>query len=230
MPLLANAAIYKSVDADGNVVFSDTPLPGGKEVILPPTPTYTPRPLAVPAAGAGAGTTQAPTAYTSLLIVSPADGATIRDNTGAVAVNLVVEPPMTEKSGHKLVVILDGKPQESAGNSTQVTLSDVERGSHTLRASILNADGQVQFSSGAVTFHLKRESILQPRNPPGITPKPNINPNKISDNPNVRSFTTNKDGTITPTNPGNISKNPNKLSDNPNIINPAPTPAPKPAI
>jgi len=41
-PVLAHAEIYKSIDADGHVTYSSTPLKGGKKIILEPLPTMMP--------------------------------------------------------------------------------------------------------------------------------------------------------------------------------------------
>jgi hypothetical protein len=41
-PLLAQAEIYKSVDADGHVTYSSTPIKGGKKLNLEPLPTMLP--------------------------------------------------------------------------------------------------------------------------------------------------------------------------------------------
>lgn len=41
-PVLAQADIYKAVDADGHVTYSSTPLKGGKKIILEPLPTMVP--------------------------------------------------------------------------------------------------------------------------------------------------------------------------------------------
>ena len=41
-PVLAQAEIYKAVDADGHVTYSSTPLKGGKKIILEPLPTMMP--------------------------------------------------------------------------------------------------------------------------------------------------------------------------------------------
>lgn len=41
-PLLAQADIYKAVDADGHVTYSSTPIAGGKKIILDPLPTMVP--------------------------------------------------------------------------------------------------------------------------------------------------------------------------------------------
>ena len=43
-PVLAHAEIYKSVDADGHVTYSSTPIKGGKKIILEPLPTMVPQP------------------------------------------------------------------------------------------------------------------------------------------------------------------------------------------
>jgi hypothetical protein len=41
-PLVAHAELYKSVDADGHVTYSSTPLKGGKKIFLEPLPTMAP--------------------------------------------------------------------------------------------------------------------------------------------------------------------------------------------
>lgn len=41
-PVLAHAEIYKSIDVDGHVTYSSTPLKGGKKIILEPLPTMMP--------------------------------------------------------------------------------------------------------------------------------------------------------------------------------------------
>ena len=42
VPSLAQADIYKSVDASGHVTYSSAPIKGGKKVILTPLPTLSP--------------------------------------------------------------------------------------------------------------------------------------------------------------------------------------------
>lgn len=41
-PLLAQAELYKQVDADGHVTYSSAPLKGGKKIYLEPLPTMQP--------------------------------------------------------------------------------------------------------------------------------------------------------------------------------------------
>jgi hypothetical protein len=42
VPLLARADIYKSVDTNGNVTYSSTPMPGARKLNLEPLPTMEP--------------------------------------------------------------------------------------------------------------------------------------------------------------------------------------------
>jgi hypothetical protein len=41
-PLTANAELYKSVDADGHITYSSSPIKGGKKIYLEPLPTMVP--------------------------------------------------------------------------------------------------------------------------------------------------------------------------------------------
>lgn len=42
IPLIAQADLYKSVDADGHVTYSSSPIKGGKKIYLEPLPTMAP--------------------------------------------------------------------------------------------------------------------------------------------------------------------------------------------
>ena len=53
-PVLAQAEIYKAVDADGHVTYSSTPIKGGKKIVLDPLPTMVP-PARVPSAASPEG-------------------------------------------------------------------------------------------------------------------------------------------------------------------------------
>ncbi|MHB8471480.1 MAG: DUF4124 domain-containing protein [Gammaproteobacteria bacterium] len=215
LPLLASAEIYKSIDADGNVVFSDTPRPGAKKIILPPTPVYN---LGTPpqSATSVARKATANAYYTLLRIVQPAAGETVRDNTGAVAVSVGLTPPLNVQAGHKLIVALDGNTLSQQDNATQIKLSNLDRGVHTLKATVLDATGQVQISSQSLTFYMKRESVLQHTDQPAANTGSGSanNPNVLSNNPNQRS-----------NNPNKLRDNPNVLSTNPNVIKAPPAPA-----
>jgi hypothetical protein len=152
VPLHAGAEIYKSVDSEGNVVFSDQPTPGAKKILEQLTPTYVPTPLPQ----AAITTPVVASYYTVLRIRKPAAGETLRDAAGALTIDLEVVPSLNSLEGHILVVAVDGNNLASHDGTTQLTISNLAPGTHTLKAQIMDAAGQVQFSSDSVTFHMQR--------------------------------------------------------------------------
>lgn len=159
VPALAAAGVYKWVDPDGTVHFSDTPQPGAEEVHVPPPQMYTPAPYAPITPRPEAPAAQAE--YTQLAITAPEAEASIWDNTGAIPVSFSLKPALKADRGHRLVVLVDGQAQEPV-KGTSTTLENVERGSHTLQGQIVDAAGKVLVSSSAITVHLHRQSVLGP--------------------------------------------------------------------
>jgi len=158
----AAAPVYKWVDEDGNVVYSDRPQPGAEQledpqvqtVPAPPLPPQRPEPPAPPQARE----------YRSIAIASPEDDATLRDNTGNVQVQVTLRPPLQVNFGHSLQLYLDGQPHGEPGRATSFTLANVPRGTHTLRAAVLDEDGREVAGSAASVFHLHRTFIRRDGN------------------------------------------------------------------
>lgn len=159
LPALAAAGVYKWVDADGTVHYGDTPQQGAEEVHVPPPQTYTPAPYTPIAPQTEAPAV--PAEYTRMAITTPEAEATLRDNTGAIAVSFTLEPALKTERGHALVVLLDGQAQAPV-KGTSTTLENVTRGSHTLQGQIVDATGMVLISSPTITVHLHRQSVLGP--------------------------------------------------------------------
>ena len=156
-------AAYKWIAPDGSVSFSDhPPHPDAEKVPLSAPQTFTPTPIKPqksaikPEAEADAEKKLAQ--YNSVTISSPAHDATIRDNTGNITVTVVIDPNLRIKRGHKVTIELDGIVMATT-TSGQATLSNIDRGSHTLRATVVDRDGKALSSSSANTFHLHRASI-----------------------------------------------------------------------
>lgn len=187
LPASGLCAVYKHVAPDGSVTYSDKPGRGAETVDLPamaaPVPAPAPATAATPAtsapeAGKLPADANAPdtsdaagnspqadnkppvvTAYTKLDIVKPEADGTVRENSGTVDVEVAVEPALDAAAGHKITVLLNGKPA-AEGQTPQLKLENVERGSHVLEAQVSDAQGAVMATSNAVTFHMKRFSAL----------------------------------------------------------------------
>jgi len=98
--------------------------------------------------------------YSKFEIGTPEQDATIRSNEGAINVSLFIAPGL--RAGHKIVVALDGQKLKDKLSSTQFSLKDLPRGTHTLKASIVDDKGQTLASTKVVSFHLRKHSILHP--------------------------------------------------------------------
>ena len=48
------------------------------------------------------------------------------------------------------------------GKSTQFSLNELNRGTHRLQVSVVDAQGSTLISSSTTTFHLRKASIIKP--------------------------------------------------------------------
>ena len=87
-------------------------------------------------------------------IASPGQEATVIQSDGTVVVSVRVEPAL--RATEKVAFFMDGVRVAEPGASTSITLSSVDRGSHVVKASVVDATGATLAESGAVTFFLKR--------------------------------------------------------------------------
>ncbi len=161
----AQAEIYKSKNDKGEWVYSDKPSPNAERMKLPPLSTYTAPPLPPPQSASAPGGGPA-AVYETMVFVEPADDATIRDNAGVLKVMVGLDPPLKTQQGHKIQYYLDGSPYGDAIASPQLTVKEVERGTHELGAQVLSAGGELLLRAEPVTFHLQRVSVRVKPQPP----------------------------------------------------------------
>ena len=189
------AEIYKSQNEKGEWIYSDRPSPRAETMKLPPLSTYTPPPQRTTQQNDSTGQKKASGLYKSIVFAEPKNDSAIQGNEGVVNVILKLDPLLNSQRGHKIQYYLDQAPYGSPLVSSRVAISNLERGTHVLGASVLDAEGKKLISASPVTFHTRRDSALNPNNLNNpINPKSLKNPQNIADNPN---------------NPYNIKNNPN---------------------
>jgi hypothetical protein len=180
LPSLVGAVICKTIEDDGSVSYADVPASECPEQVkLPPYSSYTPRQVQqpAPAESDASGSLVEFEKYTALRFVQPERNGTVRNNDGIVPIVLVSEPGF--QNGHQLLLTLDGKrvPGQFAGLS--VALNNVDRGTHTLRAAIVDAGGRRLIESESVRFTLRRTGLndgsARPEQPVAPQP-PGFNP------------------------------------------------------
>jgi hypothetical protein len=153
--------VYKWVDAQGVVHYSDQPHPhaqkleisGAQTFSAPPVPasSYTPSPEEQ--------TQPAGPAYQSCAITQPTDQQMLMNVYKATAV-VQTSPPL--RPGDEVRLFVDGKQITGAGMSFTFP---VFRGQHSVEAVIQDGTGQIVCETSTITFYVHQPSIQNPHNP-----------------------------------------------------------------
>jgi hypothetical protein len=164
VPLFLSAAeVYRYVDPERGVEYSDMPRPGAERIFIPDPPVAPPlnvRESPLPDDRIANLPTGTALAYSEIAIADPLNEDTVRDNAGNLIVAVSLNPPLQAEFGHQLQLLLDGEVVAS-GTSSHMALNEVDRGTHTLQAVVLGVDGAVLTQSAVTTFHLHRMSKPQ---------------------------------------------------------------------
>ncbi|MDE0679161.1 MAG: DUF4124 domain-containing protein [Gammaproteobacteria bacterium] len=161
-PALQAQEIWRHVDERGSVRYADRPFAGAVPAELPETSRWSGRAAdasgneergpkaAGPRAGAGS----------ELAIVRPAPEETVRGSGGALDVMIAAGREFEPRS--RLVLELNGVETVWRGEPPKVTLSEVWRGEHRLRARLLDARGRELASSEEIRFYKREASVIKP--------------------------------------------------------------------
>ncbi|WP_298440770.1 DUF4124 domain-containing protein [uncultured Ferrimonas sp.] len=160
LALPASAEIYKWVDANGKVHYSDKPVSGAEAVVPKESST-----VSLPARNhPPAPPRQDPIRQPYQIDFSaPSDNATVRNNSGQLALTIALEPELARQ--HKVQLLLDGKPVRTLGSGGSFALDNLDRGEHQLQAQVIDKNGKVLASSPSRTVFLHRHSQLFPTGP-----------------------------------------------------------------
>ena len=161
----SGAQIYKTVDENGNIVFTDQPASAdARPLELSPLAAISdPVPIAVRPDPA-LQTRDQPLRY-RISIVSPQQDQTLWGTVGNVPVQVSIRP--TLQPGHRVAIYLDGtQVDEMVGGIKNI--GGVDRGTHQISAAVINGSGDQVSNTPRVTFHMKQHSILLPTARPGL--------------------------------------------------------------
>jgi hypothetical protein len=168
------APAWRWVDANGQVHYSDTPVPGATQIELSGAQSFgsSPRQSAAdkpagPSQGKTAGSAQS---YRTFTIVSPQQQETLWNVGTVVNVQVELDPPLAPS--HLLDVYVDGERRYLNTTSTALTLEDIYRGVHTIQAVVVDQTGAEVIRSLATTFMVQQSSIQNPTNNSSVRPQP----------------------------------------------------------
>ncbi len=152
------AEIYKSVDENGNVIYTD--VPGGKkvdEIDLPTINTQPPtqrnRSLYYPENN---DEPDLDPNY-SVSISSPANGAEIPPGQRNLSVSAATSPKL--KAGHSMQLIWNGAPTGRRQQSSAFVIPEIYRGSHQISVVVFNRKGEEIARSTPVNVNVIRPII-----------------------------------------------------------------------
>ena len=156
--------VYRSVDKQGNVEFSDRPSNNAKKIEVQLSPSYTP--AAIPPPSSDATTSDDPQEELApkykVEIISPEYDENLWGTGGTASVSVNISPRLNAKRGDQVVYILDGVDVGEPGFSTSITLTNLERGSHTLVASVVDKAGKAIKNSKSILFHIHQQTARRP--------------------------------------------------------------------
>ena len=169
---VAQTTIYKTIEQDGSVSFSDIPTQNSKEIVLDKTsanndasPATAVPTMTTPTAGTqntpsvSGGPIAGQTGY-ALAISSPADSATFQ-NQSPIDVAVSVTPDL--HNDDKLQLIVDGKPFGNPQSSPNFSLDGLMRGTHQIQVGIYSpTEKKVTTVSQTITIYKHQASILLP--------------------------------------------------------------------
>ena len=153
----AQDRVYKRVNPDGSVEYSDQPIEGADVMKVPKGSTFTmPEAPTSSTKPAEKKPEEPKVEYESLEITRPMNDEAIRSNEGKVTALARSVPGLD--ANHRFRWNMDGAPVQQV-NAPELRLNNVNRGTHTLQVQIVDADGKVVMSSETITFHLLRHRI-----------------------------------------------------------------------
>lgn len=162
VPAFAGQTVWKWVDDKGVTHYSDQPVPGATKMELnssnrsdsQPAPAYTSRPSQEAAPPKGP-------AYARFVVESPQQDEAIINTGGKVTVRLASTPAIG--GGQLISIYLDGARVEGLSSSSMThDLTNVPRGTHTVKAVVSGQNGAPLQETPPVTFHVRQTSVAQP--------------------------------------------------------------------
>ena len=161
----SNTKVYKQVGEDGQIEYSDLPSQESTQVILPQIQVNPPAEVIIPAPKEGAKSAEDPKnpnsdqkqEQVSIAISSPIDQQFFTSVMTEVPVVFVVQPKLSPTQ--KIKLLLDNEPYGEPQNTTNLVLKNLERGTHEIKAMVIDENNQILATSAPVTFQQQRQIV-----------------------------------------------------------------------
>jgi len=165
------ATLYRWVDRDGVVHYSDRPQPGATQVELQSAQTFSSPATPTTASRQSNRAQPAAVPYENLDLWKPQENEVYTNSGNRIDVRLRLEPDL--QPGHAIWLYLDGKRVDGLPTSgEEFTVDNVWRGTHTLYAIVADRSGAPVMRSQSVNFTMQQASLLSPGRARQAAPAP----------------------------------------------------------
>jgi len=149
--------MYRWIDEQGVVHYSDTPRPGAVEIEVDEAQGYQPEPL-YKSDDSRAEPDTGEAGYDSISITAPTQDQVLWNIGGVLNVVIDISPNLHE--GDSVSLFYDSQDIAAPGSRRlSYVLNDVYRGAHSLRVAVFNRDGDEVQSSAVTRFQVQQTSV-----------------------------------------------------------------------
>lgn len=154
LPLSSSPGIYKYIDENGRIAYSDKPVVGAQAVKIQRAPTPSREDVAENDYLGEDNFDEygEVTKYNALQVLHPIPEKVVNERSGSVQVILLATPPLSDQ--HQLIITVDGK-DISRGRHANLNLTNLPRGSHSVNGRIVDSNGFEMIKSPTVTFYVR---------------------------------------------------------------------------
>ena len=158
--------VYKWVDDNGVVHYSDQPNAKAQKLTIADAQTYGARDAAVAAPPVPATAPTRAAVPAVCVVDSPAAGQVFQD-TFSITGHVTLAQTGADS---RVMLRMDGKDISALlGPNGSFALSQMDRGDHTLTLQVTDAQGDVTCQANAVTFTIRQRSVIPPSVPTAPT-------------------------------------------------------------
>lgn len=167
--MAAYAQVYRVVDENGNVTYTDRAPSTDAEPVEVRTPNTAPPPASDVYPEPPPPPEPEPAPGYQVTINAPADETIIPRGPGNVSVSATVTPGL--QPGHMLQLLMNGEPREEPQKSGSWALTNVFRGEQNISVAVVDKDGKRLTESSPVTIYVFRPSTNDRSRRPKPTPR-----------------------------------------------------------
>ena len=154
----AIAEVYRVINENGTVTYTDNPPAGNPSVESVNLPTINTQPAPnIPATAKKTAADEEQTGYQKIAILTPAQGTTIPPGHQDVTVQIALTPAL--QTGHLIQLLFNGQHYGPPTISTTFKIDALARGEHSIKAHVLDNKYNIIGQSNSITIYVKRHSI-----------------------------------------------------------------------